>query len=122
MRFVDETPYVAEDSYPLISVPVCNTHHDAALLRQSPRKADNGTGCTDPPHTAAQYDFVDSEDRPLCSIPEGSRLLLHSLSSAITAHALAFPLRDAGEARLMKYYLEYMCNWVSMTDAAQLYD
>ncbi|KAF1729762.1 hypothetical protein CRV24_010302 [Beauveria bassiana] len=68
---------------------------------------------------ALQRGMPDPAERPLCSPPEGSRLLLHSLSSSSTAHCVAFPLRDPDEARLMKYYLEYMCNWFDLCDVSR---
>ncbi|KAM3495101.1 hypothetical protein MY3957_001707 [Beauveria namnaoensis] len=115
VRFVDETPYVAEDSYPFIPDPVFHSLDDVAVLRNGPR---GGGGMARSPacslDMALQRGMPDPAERPLCSPPEGSRLLLHSLSSSSTAHCVAFPLRDPDEARLMKYYLEYMCNWFAL--------
>ncbi|KAH8713744.1 hypothetical protein HC256_006869 [Beauveria bassiana] len=120
VRFVDETPYVAEDSYPFIPDPVFHSLDDVAVLRNGPR---GGGGMARSPacslDMALQRGMPDPAERPLCSPPEGSRLLLHSLSSSSTAHCVAFPLRDPDEARLMKYYLEYMCNWFDLCDVSR---
>lgn len=118
VRFVDETPYVAEDSYPFIPDPVFTSHDDVAELRNAPRGA-MATSPKSPPHMASQCGLPNPAERPLCSPPEGSRLLLNSLSSGSAAHSVAFPLRDNGEARLMKYYLEYMCNWFDLCDVSR---
>ncbi|KAM3434882.1 hypothetical protein MY4824_005212 [Beauveria thailandica] len=114
----ERTPYVAEDSYPFIPDPVFHSPDDVAVLRNGPR-GDMAQSPACPVDMALQRGMPDPAERPLCSPPEGSRLLLHSLSSSSTAHCVAFPLRDPDEARLMKYYLEYMCNWFDLCDVSR---
>ncbi|KAH8646357.1 hypothetical protein BX600DRAFT_477571 [Xylariales sp. PMI_506] len=55
-------------------------------------------------------------DRALwTSLPSHSKVGLCN-SRGLGDAAVAFPLRRTNEVRLMKYYLEYMCNWFDLCD------
>ncbi|KAH8675187.1 hypothetical protein BGZ61DRAFT_427371 [Ilyonectria robusta] len=57
------------------------------------------------------------EERALSALPLGSRLGLYS--EADPYEGSCFPLQSMQEARLMKYYLEYMCTWFDLCDASR---
>ncbi|KAK7424116.1 hypothetical protein QQX98_000726 [Neonectria punicea] len=59
--------------------------------------------------------FID--ERALSTLPVGSRLGLHN--EAESYESACFPLQSIHEARLMKYYLEYMCTWFDICDASR---
>ncbi|KAH7131658.1 hypothetical protein B0J13DRAFT_508714 [Dactylonectria estremocensis] len=59
--------------------------------------------------------FTDA--RSLSSVPLGSRLGLYSDAGSL--EGACFPLQSMQEARLMKYYLEYMCTWFDLCDASR---
>lgn len=112
VHFFDETPYVPDENYPLILDGIASSGNGTDVLRNG-GEGRKSRGIPQPFHKARHSGFIDLADRPLCPIPDGSKLLLHSLKG-IDTHVIAFPLQDAGEAKLMKYYLEYMCTWVSI--------
>ena len=60
--------------------------------------------------------FADQEF--LCIPPQDSRLCLCRPSSTPSEDQV-FPLRNPREVRLLRYYLEHMCRWVSMTASVQ---
>ncbi|POR38581.1 Uncharacterized protein TPAR_01204 [Tolypocladium paradoxum] len=63
------------------------------------------------------HSYRDLEQRTLSTIPPGSRLALSDANDSLFDRA--FPLRSWREAKLMKYYLDYMCNWFDLCDTTR---
>jgi hypothetical protein len=119
VRFVDET----EDLEALYNT----NDKEPAVLRcvvDSPAGLPQGSHAPPPVREASaeRYAFTQirrqlprntsplTEERALSCLPPGSQLGLHN--DAGSYDGACFPLQSAQEARLMKYYLEYMCTWV----------
>jgi hypothetical protein len=58
----------------------------------------------------AEYDSFPAQ-KPLAKIPYGS--LLGRTAKEDAQDGVAFPLMQESEVRLMRYYIDYMCHWVS---------
>jgi hypothetical protein len=85
--------------------PSPNTREVQALpleARESPL-SDLSSAAPRPPRAIA-------DRRVYTALPEVSQLGLADLSGV--NNGVVFPFRRSDEVRLMKYYLEYMCNWV----------
>lgn len=110
VRFVLETPDLIEDSY-IVRESTPTSHEET----WHPRKEAQTAARNVVPQVSGDKELSPADlrvpDRALCDIPRGSQLGVHSPDPA--TEAVAFPLQDAKEARLMAYYLEYMCTWVS---------
>ncbi|KND90697.1 hypothetical protein TOPH_04599 [Tolypocladium ophioglossoides CBS 100239] len=82
-------------------------HHGGGSLLQT-------TSC---PTGDRLQSYRDLDQRKLSTIPLGSRLGLSETNDSPLDRA--FPLHSWREAKLMKYYLEYMCNWFDLCDTTR---
>jgi hypothetical protein len=114
--FMDEGPYL-ETLYSLdrefdgqISPPPSTEFSreggellSAELVSFSPHFSESTTA-------GAEFELFPTR-KPLAELPYES--LLNRSSKADLQNGVAFPLMQESEVRLMRYYIDYMCHWVS---------
>ncbi|CAM1507731.1 Fc.00g045790.m01.CDS01 [Cosmosporella sp. VM-42] len=121
IRFVDETDnvealYDEDESKPMTLqvTRVSSTKFSDNYFRPSTKIA---TSSGWPQNKVKAENPAGLSERPLAALPPRSQLGLHR--SADSGERITFPLQNPLEARLMRYYLDYMCTWFDLCDSSR---